>query len=165
MNEKTKKQMAKIIDTVQPHCDEKIVAAMTCSHGGAMRSVLIGGGLLGLGKKPSSLPNPVFIAIGSETIYAFKYIPKGFKFKINKEVARWSKDDLRVEVEKTKMMANFVMATASGEIHHLEVAAVLGAEALVDAFIKARQSLKPIRIIKFFETIKLGKSSASNLTT
>jgi hypothetical protein len=139
MDEKTKKQMAKMVDALQPHCDEEIVAAMTCSHAGAMKSVLFGRllGGFGFGKKTSDLPNPVFIAVGSESIYAFKYSPRGFGYKIKKEVARWPKDDLRVEVEKTRTMANFVLTTSSGESHQLEVSTIMGAEDLVDVFIEA----------------------------
>ena len=138
MNEKTMKQMAKMVDAVQPHCDEGIVAAMICSHAGTMRSVLVPklfGGLFG--KKPSTLPNPVFIAVGSNSIYAFKYAPRGFGFKIKKEVARWPKDALGVEVEKTRTMARFVLTTNSGESHSLEVTTIMGAEELVDVFLKA----------------------------
>ena len=41
MDEKTMEQMAKMVDAVQPHCDEEIVAAMTCSHAGSMGSGLL----------------------------------------------------------------------------------------------------------------------------
>lgn len=139
MDEKTKKQMAKMVDAVQPHCDEEIVAAMICSHAGAMRSALVPrlfGGLLG-GKKPSTLPSPVFIAVGSNSIYAFQYSPRGFGYKIKKQVARWPKDEVTVEVEKTRTMATFVLTTGSGESHHLEVATVMGAGELVDVFLEA----------------------------
>ena len=139
MDEKTMKQMAKMVDALQPHCDEEIVAAMTCSHAGSMSSVLasklMGG--IGAGAKSSNLPNPVFIAVGSNSIYAFDYAPRGFKFKIKKEVARWPKDEVSVEVEKTRTMATFVLTTGSGESHHLEVATMMGAEELVDVFLKA----------------------------
>jgi len=138
MDEKTMKQMAKMVDALQPHCDEEIVAAMTCSHAGSMRSVLVPklfGGILG--KKPSTLPNPVFIGVGSNSIYAFKYAPRGFKFKIKKEVARWPKDEVSVTVEKTSMMANFVLTTGSGESHSLEVPTIMGGKELVDAFLEA----------------------------
>jgi hypothetical protein len=131
MDKKTMKQMAKMVDALQPHCDEEIVAAMTCSHAGSMRSVLVpklfGG--IGAGRKPSTLPNPVFIGVGSNSIYAFKYAPRGFKFKI--------KDEVSVEVEKTRTMATFVLTTGSGESHHLEVATMMGAEELVDVFLEA----------------------------
>jgi hypothetical protein len=137
MDEKTMKQMAKMVDAVQPHCDERIVAAMTCSHAGSMRSVLIPRLFGGLRKKPSRLPNPVFMAVGSNSIYAFKYAPRGFGFKIKKEVARWPKDEVSVQIEKTRMMAKFVLTTGSGEHHSLEVATVMGAEELVDVFLKA----------------------------
>jgi len=56
MDEKTMKQMAKMVDALQPHCDEEIVAAMTCSHAGSMRSVLVPklfGGILGKGGSSS----------------------------------------------------------------------------------------------------------------
>jgi hypothetical protein len=139
MDKKTMKQMAKMVDALQPHCDEEIVAAMTCSHAGSMRSVLVPkllGGILA-GRKPSTLPNPVFIGVGSNSIYAFKYAPRGFKFKIKKEVARWPKDEVSVEVEKTRTMATFVLTTGLGESHHLEVATMMGAEELVDVFLEA----------------------------
>jgi len=51
MDDKKKKQMAIMVDAVQPSCDEKIIAAMTCSHAGSMGSLLVskflsgGGGL------------------------------------------------------------------------------------------------------------------------
>jgi hypothetical protein len=103
-----------------------------------MRSVFVPklfGGLFG--KKPSTLPNPVFIAVGSNSIYAFKYSPRGFGYRIKKEVARWPKDALSVEVEKTRTMARFVLTTNSGESHSLEVATVMGAAELVDVFLEA----------------------------
>jgi len=150
MDEKTMKQMAKLVDAVQPHCDEEIVAAMTCSHAGSMRSVVVPrllGGLLGR-SRPSTLPNPVFIAVGSNSIYAFQYSPRGFGYKIKKEVARWPKDEVSVQVEKSRTMAKFALTTASGETHSLEVATIMGAEQLVDAFLKVvgdlfRVTIKP----------------------
>jgi hypothetical protein len=88
-------------------------------------------------RNPALFPTPVFIAVGSNSIYAFKYAPRGFKFKIKKEVARWPKDEVSVEVEKTRTMATFILTTGSGESHHLEVATVMGAEELVDVFLEA----------------------------
>lgn len=139
MDDKTRKQMAKMVDAVQPHCDEEIVAAMTCSHAGSMSSLLVSKlmGGIGAGKKSSNLPSPVFIAVGSKSVYAFSYAPRGFKFKIKKEVARWPKEEVSVEAEKSRTMATFVLATGSGERHPLEVPIMLGAEELVDVFLKA----------------------------
>jgi hypothetical protein len=131
--------MKKMVDALQPHCDEEIVAAMTCSHAGSMRSALVpklmGG--IGAGAKSSTLPNPVFIAVGSRSIYAFKYVPRGFKFKIKKEVARWPKDEVSVTVEKANAMATFVLTMGSGESHPLEVPTIMGGGELVDVFLKA----------------------------
>jgi hypothetical protein len=139
MDEKTMKQIAKMVDALQPHCDEEIVAAMTCSHAGSMSSLLVSKlmGGIGAGTKSSSLPNPVFIAVGSRSIYAFDYAPRGFKFKIKKEVARWPKDEVSVVAEKTSTMATFVLTTSSGESHPLEVPTMMGGKELVDAFLKA----------------------------
>jgi len=77
MNKKVMKQMAKMVDAVQPNCDEEIVAAMTCSHAGSMGSLLTSKLMSGVGVvgKSSNLPNPVFIAVGAKTIYAFDYAP------------------------------------------------------------------------------------------
>ena len=139
MDEKTMKQMAKMVDALQPHCDEEIVAAMTCSHAGSMSSVLISKlmGGVGVGTKSSNLPNPVFIAVGSKSIYAFKYAPRGFKFKIKKEVARWPKDEVSVVVEKTSAMTTFVLTTSSGESYPLEIPTMMGGKELVDVFLEA----------------------------
>ena len=142
MDEKTAKKMAKMTDAVQPYCDEEIVAAMTCSHAGSMSSVLttklaeLTGGI-GPGINSGALPNPVFVAVGSQSVYAFDYAPKGFKFKIKKEVARWPKAELNVAVEKTSMMTSFVINTRSGESHTLEVPTMMGGKELVDAFLAA----------------------------
>jgi hypothetical protein len=133
------KQMARLVDSVQPHCDEPITAAMTCSHAGSMGmalfSKLTGG--RELAEHTSDLPNPVFLAVGSNSIYAFDYKPRGFKFKIKDEVARWPRRDLEVAVEETPRMAYFTMTTASGEIYPMEVATVMGAKDVVDMFLAA----------------------------
>ena len=133
------KQMARMVDSVQPHCDEPISAAMTCSHTGSMKSVLFSkltGGHSGTGRT-SELPNPVFIAVGSDTVYAFTYNPRGFKFKIKKEVARWPRRDVKVESEDTGRMCYFTITTGSGDAYALEVATVMGAKEAVDLFLVA----------------------------
>ena len=60
MDNKTEKQMAKMVEALQPHCDEQIIAAMTCSHAGSMSSLFISKlfGGFGAGAKSSNLPNP-----------------------------------------------------------------------------------------------------------
>ncbi len=147
MNEKTRQQMKKMVDAVQPECDEQIVAAMTCSRAGAMSSALVGSvgaGLIsrlfgggGGGKKSLKLPNPVFIAVGTGSIYAFDYAPRGFKFKIKKQVARWPKDEVNIVVKKTGAMVTFDLTTALGESHPLEVTTMMGAKELVEMFFDA----------------------------
>jgi hypothetical protein len=139
MDKKTIKQMAKMVDPVQEHCDEEIVAAMTCSHAGSMSSAFISkftGGAGGI-SHTSNLPNPVFLAVGDNTIYAFDYAPRGFKFKIKKEVARWSKSEVKVEVEKTRAMTNFAIITDSGENYSLEIPTMMGGQKLADMFLEA----------------------------
>ena len=138
MDEKTMKQMAKMVDAVQPKCDEQITAAMTCSHAGSMSSLLVsklmGGGAV---TKSHKLPNPVFIAVGAKSIYAFDYAPRGFKFKIKKEVACWPKDDVNVVVEKKSAMTTFVLTTSSGESYPLDIPTMLGGKEVVDMFLDA----------------------------
>jgi hypothetical protein len=146
MDEKTMQQMAKMVDAVQPKCDEQIVAAMTCSHAGSMSSALIGSVLGGLiarllgrgvaGKSSHNLPNPVFIAVGATSVYAFDYSPRGFNFKIKKQVARWPKDEVSVVVGGTGAMVTFDLV-AAGESYPLEVATMMGAKELVRVFIEA----------------------------
>ena len=139
MDKKTMKQMAKMVDALQPHCDEEIIAAMTCSHAGSMSSVLVSKlmGGIGAGTSSSNLPNPVFIAVGSKSIYAFDYAPRGFNFKIKKEVARWPKNEVRVVAERTSAMTTFVLTTGSGERYPLEVPTMMGGKELVDEFLRA----------------------------
>jgi len=139
VDKKKMKQMAIMVDAVQPSCNEKIVSAMTCSHAGSMSSLLasklLGGS--GVTTKMSNLPNPVFIAVGTNTIYAFKYAPRGFKFKIKKEVARWPKDEITVSSEISGRMATFVISTKSGDNYPLEVPTIMGGKELVEMFLDA----------------------------
>ena len=139
MDSKTEKQMVKMVDALQPHCDEQIVAAMTCSHAGSMGSLLISKlfGGTGGGARSINLPNPVFIAVGSKSIYAFDYKPRGFKFKIKKGVARWSRNEITVDAENTGAMANFVLTTGSGESYQFEIPTMMGGRELVDVFFNA----------------------------
>jgi hypothetical protein len=139
MDEKARQQMAKMVDAVQPHCDEPVVAAMTCSHAGSMSSVLFFKLLGGIDavNRSSDLPNPVFVAVGATTVRAFDYKPRGFKFKIKREVARWPRGELAVAVEKTDRMAYFTLTTASGDSYPMEVTTVMGAEGVVDLFLEA----------------------------
>lgn len=139
MDQKAMKQMAKMVDAVQPFCDETITAAMTCSHAGSMGLLLGTKLLLGIdwSLKTSALPNPVFIAVGSETIYAFKYAPRGFRFKIKKEVARWPKAQVHLKAEMSSTMATFVMTTDSGENYAFEVPIMMGGKELAEMFLEA----------------------------
>jgi hypothetical protein len=139
MDEKLEKQMAIMIDAVQPFCDEPIIAAMTCSHTGSMKATLISKFLGGIGAplKSSSLPNPVFMAVGTDTIYAFDYRPRGFRFKIKKEAARWLRKEVQVSVEKTVTMARFVLSIGSGESFNLEIPTLIGGSELADRFLEA----------------------------
>ena len=139
MNPKLEKQMAKMVDAVQPYCDEHIVAAMTCSHAGSMSAALVSKLMYGAGAPTgsSNLPNPVFIAVGESTIYAFDYKPRGFKFKIKKEVARWPRNEVSLTSEETSMMITFILTTGSDESYPLEVPIVMGGRELVHRFLEA----------------------------
>lgn len=139
MDSKIQKQMAVMVDAVQPHCDEPIVAAMTCSHAGSMGSTLLSKFMGGAGApgKSFDLPNPVFIAVGSATVYAFDYKPRGFKFKIKKEAARWPRDKVSVAIEEAPAMITFIMTVASDRSYPLEVPVAFGGRDLVDMFLNS----------------------------
>lgn len=138
MDDKHKEQMAIMTDAVQPHCEEEIIAAMTCSHSGSMRRTLISKfflGGFGASWKTSGLPNPVFIAVGKQNIYAFNYKPRGFKFKIKKEAARWPRKDISIESETEGKMYSFSISTSSGEKYPLEIPVFMGGKELAKYFI------------------------------
>ena len=139
MDSKIQKQMAKMVDAVQPHCDEQITAAMTCSHAGSMGATLLSKLLDGAGAPITAynLSGPLFLAVGAKTIYAFKYKPRGFKFKIKKEVARWPREGASVKAHETSMMCTFVLELGSGEQYRLEVPIMMGGKELVHMFLDA----------------------------
>jgi hypothetical protein len=133
------KQMGLMVDAVQPHCDEPISAALTCSHAGSMKSVLftsLAGFPAGM-SRTSELPNPVFIAVGSDSVFALDYRPRGRKFKIKGQVAKWPRRGLEVASEVEQGMCYFNMKTADGHVYEMEVAVFMGARELVDRFLGA----------------------------
>jgi hypothetical protein len=143
MNEEMKKQMAIMTEAVQPHCPEEILSAMTCSHSGTMARTLISKIFFrGVGASwgTSGLPNPVFIAVGRENVYAFDYRPRGFKFKIKKEVARWPRKEMRVETNPGERMFKFTLALPAGEEYPLEIPVFMGGRELVEFFIDTLRS-------------------------
>ena len=75
--------------------------------------------------------------MGTDTIYAFKYKPRGFKFKIKKEVARWPRKEVKVTSEQTTMMCSFVLSTNSGEHYPMEIPTMMGGKELVRMFLDA----------------------------
>ena len=122
------RQIQGLVEAAQPHCDELIEAAMTCSHAGSMTSALlskVAGGMLGVSRM-SGLPNPVFIAVGHSKDYAFDDMPRGLEFKIEKEATRWPRADLTVAGDETDRMAFFTMTTGFGDLYAMEIPTVIG---------------------------------------
>ena len=138
MDDKQKGQMKIMTDAVQPYCDEDIIAAMTCSHSGSTTRTLIAKvflGGFGASWGTSGLPNPVFLAVGKENIYAFDYKPRGFKFKIKKEAARWRRKDVTVESETEGKMYYFTISTPAGEKYPLEIPVYMGGKEIAKFFL------------------------------
>ena len=138
MDDKQKGQMKIMTDAVQPYCDEDIIAAMTCSHSGSTTRTLIAKvflGGFGASWGTSGLPNPVFLAVGKENIYAFDYKPRGFKFKIKKEAARWHRKDVTVESETEGKMYSFTISAPAGEKYPLEIPVYMGGKELAKFFL------------------------------
>lgn len=145
MAKSPEQQIQMMVEGAQPHCDEPLVSAMVCSHAGSMASALtsavtrFGPGL----PKTSELPNPVLIAVGRNTVYAFKYKPRGFKVKVKSgsEVARWPLDSIRVETgERGKITSQFALVTDQGDFYALEVTTALGGAGAFDLFVASLQT-------------------------
>lgn len=141
MNERSQKWLQRMIDGVQPHCDEPVVSAMVCSHAGSMRSALTAavnpyGGRIA---RTSDLPNPVMIAVGQSTVHAFKYKPKGFKVKLKKgaEVARWPRSAISAQIDAEGKVTKFSLMTADNEVYALEVTTAMGGDEMFRHFFDA----------------------------
>ncbi len=145
MGKSPEQKIAMMVDGAQPHCDEPIQTAMICTHPGstagalasAFSSLPVGGPT-----RTSELPNPVLIAVGTNTIYAFKYKPKGFGVKVKKgaEVARWPRSEIRVEVAEPGKVAHFALITSADEVYTLEVITALGGREAYQLFIDVLRS-------------------------
>jgi hypothetical protein len=139
MAKSPEQMIAMMVDAAQPHCDEPLQSAMICSHAGSMKN-LFAVKLSGFGGGPtrtSELPSPLIIAVGQDTVYAFKYKPRGFKIKIKKgsEAARWRKDAIHVESGSSGGVSDFAIVTDSGDIYALEVTTALGGAEAFNMFI------------------------------
>lgn len=145
MAKSPEQMIAMMVDGAQPHCDEPLESAMICSHAGSMAGALTsrflpagGGGV----PRTSDLPNPVLIAVGPTTIYAFKYKPRGFKVKLKSgsEVARWPRSTIDVDAGPTKAISKFALVTDHGEVYALEVTTALGGTGAYELFIDSLRS-------------------------
>lgn len=142
MAKSPRQQIQMMVDAAQPHCDEPLVSAMICSHAGSMASALTSAiTRIGPGSpRTSELPNPVLIAVGPTTVYAFKYKPRGFKVKVKagSEVARWPRSSIRVETgEPGKISSQFALVTDQDEVYAMEVTTALGGAEAYELFIRS----------------------------
>jgi len=148
MAKSPEQMIAMMVDGAQPHCDEPLDSAMICSHAGSMASALTSRFLPGGGggiPRTSELPNPVLIAVGPTTVYAFKYKPRGFKVKVKSgsEVARWSRDSVDVQRGPDGKVSKFALITADGGVYELEVTTALGGTGAYNLFIDALTTPQP----------------------
>ncbi len=142
MGKSPEEKIQMMVDGAQPHCDEPLTSAMVCSHAGSMSRALTSivsswaGGLT----KTSELPNPVLIAVGPTTVYAFKYKPRGFKVKLKKgsEVARWPRSTMKVEVgEPGTVTTQFALLADGQYTYALEATTAMGGAEPFGMFIDA----------------------------
>ena len=145
MAKSLEQQIQLMVDAAQPHCGEPLVSAMICGHAGSMAAVLTSSiTRLGPGTaRTSELPNPVLIAVGPTTVYAFKYKPRGFKVKIKSgyEVARWPRRSIRVETgERGKVSSQFALVTEQGEVYAFEATTALGGAGAYELFIRSLET-------------------------
>lgn len=141
MGKSPEEKIQMMVDGAQPHCDEPLTSAMICSHSGMTSGVLLQYVSPFLGANyTSELPQPVLIAVGPTTIYAFKYKPKGFKVKLKKgsEVARWPRATTKVEAEEPgKLTGQFALITGDERMYALEVTTAMGGADAYRLFIDA----------------------------
>lgn len=145
MAKSPEQMMAMMVDGAQPHCDEPLTAAMVCNHAGSMGAALtsalssFGGGI----RRTSKLPNPLLLAVGPTTVYAFKYKPKGFKVKLKRgsEVARWARRDVRLEVDQPGVLTTqFALAVEPDEVYELEATTARGGAGAFALFVDAMRA-------------------------
>lgn len=134
-------QLAMIVDGVQPHCDEPLESAMICSRPGAMGTTLLGAisGVDGF-VRGNGMPPTVIVAVGPSSVYVFRYKPRGFKITVKdgSEVARWPRDQMRVEAsEPGAMTSQFSITTADGNEFPFEVTTAMGAKDAYELFLAA----------------------------
>ena len=139
MAKSPEQMIAMMVDAAQTHCDEPLQSAMICTHAGSMKNLFVGklGGVGGGQTRTSELPSPLLVAVGQDTVYAFKYKPKGFKIKLKKgsEAARWRKSSIHVETGSSGGVSDFAIITDSGDIYALEVTTALGGAEAFNMFI------------------------------
>jgi hypothetical protein len=67
------------------------------------------------------LANPIYIAVVSKSICAFDNAPKGFNFKVKKQLARSPKDVRCVETENIGTRTTFTFILGSGENYPFQI--------------------------------------------
>ncbi len=146
MDKRVVKRAAKTIGLVQPHCQEEILAALTWSRTRTSMSEIaevLGPQVLKPNAcvresrvSPGVLPDPVLLAVGSESIYAFDFAPRLFGFEVKRLVVCWPRHDLTVAVERANTVTYLTITTRLGESHALEVSTLtMPRGQLVEAFL------------------------------
>ena len=145
----------KMIDTVQPHVPEPVIAVGLLqpagtwgAMGGDQLSGIVGSLMRknanqrsqGLGKNSAFKTKMAMVAVTETRVYAFNAKGWAAQTKIADKVGDWSHDELEVTVTPGKMATQFVIVViATGDRFELETNALMGMGGFTQDFVKALQ--------------------------
>ncbi len=138
------RRMLRLIASAQPHCDEKVMAAVTCNHDGRPLLVSLPATVkqaaeeMGLGLAADDLSSPILLAVSDRWVYALHCVPTLLGAKTRREIQRWSKDELEVFVDSKCSVSYLVLGTRTGLSRVFEVGSLhVGPARLFNAFTEA----------------------------
>jgi hypothetical protein len=145
VNKRATRRVANMVDTVQAHCPEKIVAAMPWTRTRAWSPETFSGegppqDAAGERAEVAAdlLPEQVFVAVGSGSTYAFAFAPKVSGFEIGRQVACWPRHEVSATAERANVVTYLTITTRAGESYRLETSTLTAAKArIVALFLEA----------------------------
>ena len=146
MDQQTAAWVAGLIEAVQPHLPETVLAATVLrpagtGTGGEAASVSSGTGFFrGKPSRPRAgdLPGTTLLALTASRIFAFEGPPTGAggkDWKVRREAVVWDRADVRVRSRETSSWGVSLEVVSTGERYELEPAGAAG-RAVTEAFLQ-----------------------------
>lgn len=144
MDPRAPEWMAPMIASVQPWCDEPIVAAHTFQVAGGWASGVSNGVIGALAgwvfqrtpkhvrERAGGLPETVILALGRTKVFVFAYRVRRMKLRVEAPVRVWRRDDLMVETDVRMVASKLTIDVLStGDHHELESTSMTGRLGLI----------------------------------